>query len=225
MARLTRLQKILADLAVAQGELRGGPPRDPWHAVLWENVVPPADEGRRDKAFAALQQATRLEAAAIAALPDPSLLAICGGGKLAAAQVARLRDCAARFASAGDPRDLVTLPAATAQKHLLAFPGVDLPVFHRLRLFAGEDGRCAFDGNGIRALLRLGYGAANGRPDADYDAVCAAAGDELDDDVEIRVEACLRLRRHGIDTCRRAPLCDACPVQHRCTSKRGENMH
>jgi hypothetical protein len=37
--RRSTLQKILTRLAETQGEIDDGPPRDPWHAILWDNVV------------------------------------------------------------------------------------------------------------------------------------------------------------------------------------------
>lgn len=225
MARATRLQKILTRLADVQGEIEDGPPRDPWHAILWENVVYLTDEARRQKAFAQLQKATALEAAMIADAPDELLLPICGQGKMAAQQVQKLRECAALFTSVGDPRDLVTLPDKAANKSLGAFPGIGLPGCHRLRLFAGEEAPPTFESNGLRTLARLGYGEEHKDYAATYKSVTAAAAEELRDDMEERIDAWLRLRRHGQQTCRRQPLCDACPVANLCPTQRGDDMH
>lgn len=225
MARLTRLQKILARLGETQGPIQDGPPRDPWHAILWENVVYLTDEGRRQKAFLQLRQATGLEAGTIADAPDELLLPICGQGKMAAQQLQKLRDCAALFAEVGDPRDLATLTDKAAKKGLCAFPGIGLPGYHRLRLFAGEEPLCTFESNGLRALLRLGYGEEQADYAATYRSVTAAAADELADDVDVRIDAYLRLRRLGQTTCKKQPHCDACAVANLCTAQRGDDMH
>jgi endonuclease III len=222
--RRSTLQKILTRLAETQGEIDDGPPRDPWHAILWDNVVYLTDEARRRKAFAQLREATGLEAAVIAAVPDEVLLPICGKGKMAAQQVLKLRECAELFSSVGDPRDLVKLPEAKAKKGLCAFPGVGLPGFHRLRLFAGAEPLATFESNGLRALARLGFGEEQKDYAATYRVVTAAAAAEMAEDTEVRIDAWRRLRRHGQQTCRRLPLCDACPVANHCLSRRGD-MH
>lgn len=222
MPRLTKLQKILAVLADRQGEIDDGPPRDAWHAVLWENVVAPADAARRPKAFALLQSATGLDAARLDALAPAELQRICGRGEPGARQAERLRRCAELFSSAGDPRDLVTLPAEAARRELLAFPGIDAAIVDRLRLFAEVEPVAAFDANGLRALLRIGYGDEDADAAATAQSVVAAAADDLPADVEVLIDAWLRLWRHGIETCRRQPLCDACPVQNHCATARGD---
>ncbi|HEX6810087.1 MAG TPA: hypothetical protein VF384_00565 [Planctomycetota bacterium] len=224
MPRPRRLQKILTQLAEEQGAIDDGPPRDPWHAILWENVVYLTDEARRRKAFAQLRSATGLDAAIIAAAPDEVLLPICGKGKLAGQQVAKLRECAELFASTGDPRELVKLPEAKARKGLCAFPGIGLPGFHRLRLFARVEPCATFESNGVRSLARLHFGEEQKDYAATYRAVTAVAAEELTEDVDVRIDAWLRLRRHGQQTCRRQPLCDACPVANHCAARRGD-MH
>jgi endonuclease-3 related protein len=222
--RRSTLQKILTRLAATQGEIDDGPPRDPWHAILWDNVVYLTDEARRQQAFAQLRKATGLEAGIIAAAPDEVLLPICGKGKMAAQQVAKLRECAELFSSAGNPRSLVKLPEAEARKGLCEFPGVGLPGFHRLRLFAGTEPRATFESNGLRALARLGFGEEQKDYAATYRVVTAAVDAELPEDVEVRIDAWQRLRRHGQQTCRRQPMCDGCPVANLCAARRGD-MH
>ena len=224
MPRRSTLQKILTQLAETQGGIDDGPPRDPWHAILWDNVVYLTDEVRRQQAFAQLRKATGLDAATIARTPDEVLLPICGKGKMAAQQVLKLRECAELFASAGDPRNLVKLDEARARKGLCAFPGVGLPGFHRLRLFAGAEPHATFESNGLRALARLGFGEEQKDYAATYRVVTAAVDAELAEDVEVRIDAWQRLRRHGQQTCRRQPLCDACPVANHCAARRSD-MH
>ena len=49
MPRRSTLQKILKRLAETQGAIHDGPPRDPWHAILWENVVYLTDETKYEQ--------------------------------------------------------------------------------------------------------------------------------------------------------------------------------
>lgn len=225
MVRIPRLQKILVRLFDTQGEIQDGPPRDAWHAILWENVVYLTEEGRRHKAFVHLQEVTGLEAGQLATLPDEVLLPICGHGKMAEQQVQKLRQCAALFTEFGDPRDLVTQTAKQAEKGLRAYPGIGLPGYHRLRLFAGEEPLCTFESNGLRALIRLGYGQEASDHAATYQSVTEAAAQEIAETVDARMDAWLRLRRLGQLTCKKKPHCDACAVSNLCTAQRGDDMH
>lgn len=223
--RRTRLQKCLDLLADHQGPLTGGPPADPWAAILWENVVYLTDEARRDDAFAALTRATKLQPERLLAATDAELLPISGKGKMAQDQAQKLRDCARLFLEVGDPRQLVTLPEAKAMARLQEFPGIGEPGAERLRLFAGQGAALALESNGLRTLQRLGYGEDLGDYRRSYRASQAAAAEELDDDGKARVDAYLRLRRHGQQQCRKKPLCDSCPLQNHCDARRGDGMN
>lgn len=225
MSRRTRLQKCLELLADHQGPLIGGPPRDPWAAILWDNVVAVPDEARRDEAFAALERATGLVADRVSTATDAALLAICGKGRLAAAQVPKLRDCARLFRELGDPRGLVRLPAAKAVAALQQFPGIDQPAAERLLLFAGQGTALALDAHGLRTLQRLGYGDGEADPATGYRTTQAAAVEELDDDDAVRIDAYRRLRRHGLQQCRKKPVCDSCPIHNHCDARRGDGMN
>ncbi|HLQ38718.1 MAG TPA: hypothetical protein VK348_12995 [Planctomycetota bacterium] len=225
MARPPRLPKLLAALQAQQGGTVSGPPRDPWHAILWDNVVYLTDEGRRDQAFAALKQTVGLDARTIAAAPDELLLPICGKGKMAHDRVLALRECAEQFATAGDPRQLVRRPEPEARKGLKQFPGVGDPGADRLLLFAGQATPVALESNGLRTLLRLGYGKEASNYAASYRSATTAAAAELPDEVEPRVDAYLRLRRHGQEVCRRQPFCDRCVLANHCPTARGDDMH
>ena len=138
MARRSRLQKCLDALAQHQGVLQGGPPRDPWAAILFHNVVPVAEEARRERAFAALQRATGLDAGQILAASDAALAAICGAGAPGMAQVQALRRCAEVWTEQGDPSALVQLPEAQAIAALQAFPSVDAAFAAQLLLLLGK---------------------------------------------------------------------------------------
>ncbi len=220
MARPTRLQKCLDRLAAHQGTWAGGAPRDAWAAVLWENVVGPTDEPRRDLALAALDRATGLAADRIATAPDATLLPICGNARHAPERLAALRACAGAFVTVGDPRHLVEAEHATAVALLGAFPGIDGIVAERILLFAGRSNRVALDAHGLRAVVRIGYGdEAGDEAQLRRTAECAVA-DELLDLAEVRIDAVTRLRQHAVTLCTRRPHCDACPIANLCEANR-----
>ena len=216
-ARPTRLERLLTVLA-RSGEA-DGPPRDPWNAILWENVAYLCNDAAREAAFAELQRATGLRAERIAAAKDAALLAACEHGKLALQRVAKLRECAALFESVGDPRELVKLPLAAARKTLRHFPGIGAPGAERLILFAGSAPLVALESNGLRALLRLGYGREAGNYAASYRAACAAAEQECASDVEARIALYLLARRLGQTVCRATPKCARCELALQCPSR------
>ena len=73
------------------------------------------------------------------------------------------------------------------------------------------------ESNGLRVLLRLGYGSERGDYAAQYRSVAKAVTPELKSEWRWleRVRALLRI--HGQELCRRAaPRCDACPLTSTC---------
>src|SRR5690349_12909733 len=156
-ARRTRLQRLLAGLRAHQGPL-APPTRDPWHLILQENVVYLADDEARARAFAALAESTGLDADTMASCPPAVLRTAAAFGRMPDHQVRKLRECAILFSTVGDPRELVALPLAEARKALQQFPGIGEPGADKLMAFAGRQEVLALDSNGLRVLLRLGYG-------------------------------------------------------------------
>lgn len=220
-ARKTRLQRLLAKLAASQGGAPAAPIRDPWHLILLENVVYLADDKARSRAFATLRAHTDLDPATLGSCPDEVLRAACREGRLAENQVRKLRACAALFESAGDPRDLVHLQRAQARKALKRFPSIGDPGVDKLRLFAGAEPILALESNGLRVLLRLGYGVEAKAYATSYRSAVAAATAELPADIDALIDAHLSLRRHGQETCRNtAPTCPDCPLRRDCPSAR-----
>lgn len=215
----TRLQRLLAALSRGRPvDPAALPPRDPWHAILFENVAYLVHDAARRQAFAALQRGTRLDAAAIAAAGDELLSAATGHGKLAGQRVAKLRRCAELFHSVGDPRRLVDLPLAKARAALKRFPGIGDPGADRLLLFAGKVPLLALESNGLRTLLRLGYGTESKNYAASYRSAQAAAAAEVPDRVDDRIGSFAVLRRHGQETCRATPDCATCVIAAECPS-------
>jgi len=220
-SRSTRLQRLLARLAPVRTGGKAPPIRDAWRLILLENVVYLADDEARARAFALLERSTAADPQTLLQCPDDVLLAACRLGRMAEQQVGKLRRCAATFLSVGDPRDLVRRSRPQARQALRRFPGIGDPGVDKLRLFAGVEAILALDSNGLRVLLRLGYGTEARSYATSYRSAQAAAMAELPMDAAAMLDAHLRLRAHGQHTCRRtAPDCPGCALCADCPSAR-----
>lgn len=204
--------------------LPSSPPRDPWTAILFHNVVPATEEARRGRAFLLLEQETGFLAERIAGVGDVKMRAICGTTASSDVQIDALRVCAACFSEVGDPRDLVRLPFDEAMASLQRFPGIHPAMAAHLLLLAGHHSRLAFDFFALRTIVRIGYGldenAGNYGQHLDsfvqHESAVAAAELELDEGDDLRIDATLRLRQLGIDLCTKRPQCARCPIRNQC---------
>ena len=77
----------------------------------------------------------------------------------------------------------------------------------------------ALESNGLRVLLRLGYGTEGKHYAQSYKSAQRAAQEEIEPTCEARTRAYDLLRRHGQSLCKaKAPECDACPLEPVCPS-------
>ena len=138
-----------------------------------------------------------------------------GVGKLIrAADIARLK-------CGGDLDAVLRLPEKQASKTLRLFPGIGAPGVEKILLFCGVKPVLALDSNGLRVLVRLGYGEEKKDYAATYRLAQEAARREVRADVKALQRAHLLLRRHGQELCRRtAPRCPECPVAATCAFAR-----
>jgi endonuclease-3 len=75
----------------------------------------------------------------------------------------------------------------------------------------------ALESNGLRVLLRLGFGEEKKSYSTTHRLVQQAAVEGLDKDYPWLIQAHLLLRRHGQELCRRSePLCEKCPLARDC---------
>jgi len=73
------------------------------------------------------------------------------------------------------------------------------------------------DSNGLRVLLRLGFGEEKRNYTATYASVQEAIRDQLKDDYDWLISAHILLHQHGKELCKtNAPLCEKCPVRKSC---------
>jgi len=196
------------------------PATDPWRLILQENVVYLADDETREQALRLLERQTGLDAETLENGPDALLRPACELGRMAANQIAKLRECGRLFRTVGDPRRLVRLEPAAARKALRRFPGIGAPGAERLLLLAGVEPVLALESNGLRVLLRLGYGHEARSYSTRYRLAREAAAAELPADVAVLTQAHLALRQHGRRLCRNSdPACGDCPLRADCPGR------
>lgn len=212
----SRLSRCLDRLEKLHGPPEKPPAKDPFALVLWENVVYLANDEKRAKAFAILRKEVGLRPRDVLAAPKESLFAIASGGIKPEIKVEAMRD-AARIAGELDLESVLALPAAKAVKALKKFPSIGEPGAEKILLFARAQPLFALESNGLRVLVRLGYGKEQKSYSATYRSVREATTGEAPKDVDGLIRAHQLLRRHGQEICRRAaPICESCPLQVDC---------
>ena len=220
----TRFERVIAELERAYGRQKPPPFKNALEMILWENVAYLADDERRLKAFRLLEREVGLEPAAILAAPRDTLLEIARAGIAPENSVEKLRRVA-RIAieEFGGTLDAVPrLPLEKAREALKMFPGIGDPGAGKILLFTRAHASPALESNGLRVLLRLGFGRAEKSYAASYRSVLQALDGQHGRGCDGLIRAHLVLRRHGQQLCRRnAPLCDRCPVALECRYYQG----
>jgi endonuclease III len=200
---------------------RATPPRtrDPFELVLWENVAYLADDDRRARAFTQLKKTVGLRPQNILAAREETLLAVASHGIQPVLRVGALRRCAEIAVKdfGGDVRSALVLPPREAMRKLRKFPSIGEPGAEKILLFTRTHPVFALESNGLRSLLRLGYGKEARSYAAAYRSAREAVSGEIESNCDWLIRAHLLLKRHGQETCRRStPLCEVCPIQDGC---------
>ena len=220
MAASLDLQSAVEQLVKVQGKPK--PPKfaGPFEMILWENVVYLADDKGRQAAFNALRDEIGLSAEKILAASPNDLLAITRrAGILPSNQVEKLRRIAQtmRDEFAGDLDQVLKQPLAQARRSLKRFPGIGDPGAEKILLFCRAYPIFALESNGLRVLLRLGFGREQKNYAASYRSVQEAVKTELKPDYSWLIRAHQILRHHGQEVCQRTrPMCEVCPLTNRC---------
>jgi endonuclease-3 len=187
--------------------------------VLWENVAYLAGDEQRKQALQTLKKRVGTEPAQILSAPDELLLEVTRHGILADQFAKKLRKCAqiALKEFDGDLRPALQQPLAKAKKALQRFPGIGEPGAEKILLFCRTFPLMALESNGLRVLLRLGFGEEKKSYATTYRLVQRAVEGELNRDYSWLIQAHLLLRHHGQELCRRSePRCDQCPLAPGC---------
>lgn len=218
MTRIT-LPQVVDRLRSHYGQPKSQKLAGPWELILWENVAYLADDDRRREAFQTLKKRVGAKPEKILSASDEALLEVTRNGILAEQFAKKLRKCAkiALEEFDGDLRPVLTLPFSKAKKALQKFPGIGEPGAEKILLFTRTCPVLSLESNGLRVLVRLGFGEEKKSYSTTYRLVQKAVEAELDKDYSWLIQAYLLLRRHGQELCRRsAPLCDNCPLAADC---------
>lgn len=202
-----------------------GPPekpvlRDPYDLIIWENIGYLVDDRRRKAAFDKLAVDVGLKPTDILSAPFAKLTSIAKvGGILEGLRAQRLKEIAQITLTDfdGDLSSVLKLPRATANKALKQFPSIGDPGAEKILLFAGAYPILALESNGLRVLLRLGFGEEKKSYTASYKSVRAAVDTDCGNDFEFLIMAHQLLRQHGQELCKsNNPQCEICPVSAKC---------
>jgi len=220
MPTVPDLKKIVARLAAHYGKPKPPITTDPFGLILLENVAYLVSDERREEAFRVLRKHAGTKPHEIlAAAPAELLRATSLGGMHPEQRVGRLREIAliAMDEFGGDLNQALTLPLSKAKQALRKFPGIGVPSAEKILLFTCTYPVLGLDSNGLRVLLRLGFGEEKKNYTATYRAVQEAIKDQLSGDYDWLISAHLLLRRHGKELCKTsAPLCEKCGVRKHC---------
>jgi len=214
------LSKIVANLEQRYGSPRQPITRDPFELILLENVAYLVSDERREKAFAALRRHAGEKPHEILAASDEDIKkATRLGGMQPEMRVRRLREIAliAMNEFDGDLGPALKLPLTKAMRALRKFPGIGEPSAEKILLFTRSYSVLGLESNGLRALLRLGFGEEKKNYTATYRAVQEAIKAQLKEDFDWLIKAHILLRQHGKELCKtNRPLCSECPLRRDC---------
>jgi endonuclease-3 len=196
------------------------PAKGPFELVLWENACYLLPDERRLEVFEALRNDVGLTAANIDAATTEVLLPLAKkGGMRPETRVFRWREIARITLQQydGDLDLILSLPYSEAKKALKQFPNIGDPGAEKILLLCGIASGLPLESNGLRVLVRLGWGRHRKDYGATYRSVQIALKQELPSSVARLKEAHLLLRTHGKTLCKdNGPLCHRCPVSAGC---------
>lgn len=206
-------------------ESRYGRPKRPsvsnaLHLIIWESIGYLVDDEHRELAFAALSEQVGLKPTDILAAPTEKLIAITKlGGIHPELRAQRLKEIAHIVLNdfAGDLESALRQPPAKAIKALKQFPSIGEPGAEKILLFTKTYPVLALESNGLRVLLRLGFGEEQRNYSTSYRSVREALKEQIGDDCDFLIRAHQLLRQHGKEICKtNSPGCGVCPVNARC---------
>jgi endonuclease-3 len=217
---LLTVTKTIAQLKQLYGEPKGPPAHTPFELIIWENACYLLSDERRLEVFESLRKGVGLNAAAILRAPDEVLLPLAKrGGMRPETRVFRWREIArvtmAQFS--GDLNSILGKPHAESKKALKQFPNIGDPGADKILLMCGMASGLPLESNGLRVLVRVGWGRLQKSYGATYRSVQGDLKPDLPANGEFLKDAHLLLRQHGKTVCKdQAPLCDRCPLFKGC---------
>jgi len=221
------LRQSIASLKEHYGKPKPSITTDPFELILLENVAYLVSDERRAEAFTLLRKTVGTKPHNILAASNDALLAVTKlGGMQPEKRAARLREMAliAMNDFDGELGQTLQLPLGKAKKSLLKFPSIGEPSAEKILLFTRSYPVLGLESNGLRVLLRLGFGEEKKNYSASYRSVQEAIKDQLGNDYDWLISAHLLLRQHGKELCKtNGPLCERCPVRKSCAYLASQN--
>jgi len=193
---------------------------DPLHLIIFESIGYLVDDDRRAAAFAALRQQVGLQPQDLIAAPLKSLVEIAKlGGIQPEIRARRLKEIALIVLNEfdGDLSSALKMPEPQAIRALKKFPSIADPGAEKILLFTRTYPLPGLESNGLRVLLRLGFGQEYKNYSTSYRSVREALADQMGDDCDFLIRAHQLLRQHGKQLCKtNNPACETCPVRQKC---------
>jgi endonuclease-3 len=220
MKRAFGFPQIIAELGANYGKPLPPKTADALGLIIYENIAYLSTDEKRNAAFDALRTKVGLEPIQILAASTEQLVNTSRlGGVQPERRAARLREIAQIVLNDfdGDLNQALKLNLPLAKKALQKFPGIGAPGAEKILLFTKTYPVLALESNGLRVLLRLGFGEEKKNYAASYASVQEALKDQIGTDFGFLISAHQLLRRHGKELCRtNNPACEICPVRLQC---------
>ena len=215
---LPTLSEVTRQLRRQHGDAKRPPPKTAFDWVLWENVAYLADDEKRAQAFALLKKTVGLKPDDILHARNPTLLAITRHGIVPEMFARKLRTAAEiardKFGGKGDAA--LSRDPAQAAKQLRAFPGIGEPGAEKILVAIGRLRTLPLDSNGLRVLVRVGFGQSLRSYPATYRSVKSALPLGRASAKSLFATHVL-LQRHGREVCKTAaPQCGRCMLRPIC---------
>jgi endonuclease III len=211
---------MIQRLRAAYGRPKPPPSSDPLELIYWENAAYLLTDERRQKVFDLLREQCGFEPRKILAAKYSELLDIAKlGGMRPEVRVERWLTIARIALSEfqGDLHLAVKLPLKQAKKALQRFPVIGEPGAEKILLFSNSHAVLGLESNGLRVLVRVGFGREQKNYSATYRSVQEAIAPQLGAEPAPLIQAHQLLRRHGMERCKTsAPICRGCPLSDVC---------
>ena len=212
-------QTIIEQLQAFYGQPEPPKVTNPLEIILLENVAYLVSDEQREEAFAALRDRVGLSPVNILSASDQDLSAVAGlGGMLPEARVSKLRMIAqiALQEFEGDLEGALKQPAQ-ARRSLKKFPGIGDPGAEKILLLSRREPALALESNGLRVMIRLGFGEERKNYAGTYRSAQEAVKEEIVKSFDWLIAAHQLLRRHGRELCKNSqPACKQCPLTQSC---------
>jgi endonuclease-3 len=212
------LGRVVAALQKHYGKPAPPVTRDPFEMVLLEKSGYLTTDEKRERAFRELKKRVGTTPDKIRRAPMELLQEIAAiGGIYADTRALRMKQ-SAELALEDDPAAAVKLEFRKARKAIAKYPMIGEPGAEKILLFSGAHAVLALESNGLRVVVRVGFGEEHKNYSTMYRGAQVALAPEIRGmNCAGLIVAHQLLRRHGQEICRRTdPGCDACPVNRDC---------